>query len=298
VLLSLNDSNYFQKQYENAVALMGNGKYEEAIEVFESLYDYEDSLMKIEECNNAILEKKYDYAIKMMNEDHIIEAYEQLVELNGYKDSAQIAESIYNRYRDELLQSAQIGDVVYFGVYEQNGYKNSGKEKIEWIVLDKYEDKLFVISKYVLDCHDYNTVFEDTTWETCEIRRWLNSEFLNNAFSDEEKTMIATTMVKADSNPRYRVDQGNATQDKLFILSIKEANHYFESSEMRQCQATDYAKSLGATYAGCAWWLRTIGKDQNYASHISKYGGVNELGMAVTEDDMGVRPVMWIELSK
>ena len=133
VLLSLNDSNYFQKQYINAVALMDSGKYEEAIEVFESLYNYEDSLIKIEECNTAILEKKYDYAIRMMNEENIIEAYEQLIELNGYKDSAEIAKLIYDRYKNELLLTAQIGDCVYFGVYEQD---NDAKNHIKWLKLN------------------------------------------------------------------------------------------------------------------------------------------------------------------
>lgn len=298
VLLSLNGSNYFEKQYNNAVALMDVGKYEEAIEVFELLYDYEDSVIKIEECNTAILDKKYNYAISMMGEDNIIEAYEGLIELNGYKDSAEIAKSIYDRYKNELLQSAQIGDCVYFGVYEQDNVKENGKENIEWIVLDKSDDKLFVISKYVLDCQVYNATSEDVTWEASTLRYWINTDFVNAAFSNDEIAMIANTAVSADDNPRYNVNQGSITQDKLFILSTEEAKQYFDSNDMRKCQATNYAKSSGATNAGCAWWLRTIGKYQNYASHIWQIGGVNDSGSCVNESDIGVRPAMWIELSK
>ena len=298
LLCSLNDGNYFQKQYNNAVALMDSGKYEEAIEVFESLYDYEDSLIKIEECNTAILEKKYDYAIGIMNKDNIIEAYEQLIELNGYKDSAEIAKSIYNTYKNELLQSAQIGDCVYFGVYEQDNDEKNGKEKIEWIVLDKFDNKLFVISKYILDCQVYNATSEDVIWETSTLRYWINSDFINTAFSDDEIAMIATTMVMADDNPRHDTNQGVSIQDKLFMLSIEEAKQYFDSNDMRKCQATNYAKSSGATNAGCAWWLRTIGKYQNYASHIWQIGGINDSGSCVNESDIGVRPAMWIELPR
>lgn len=298
VLLSLNGSNYFEKQYNNAVALMDVGKYEEAIEVFESLYDYEDSIRKIEECNTSILDKKYDYAIRMMNEDNTIEAYEQLVELNGYKDSAEIAKSIYNTYKNELLQSAQIGDCVYFGVYEQDNDEKNGKEKIEWIVLDKFDNKLFVISKYILDCQVYNATSEDVIWETSTLRYWINSVFFNTAFSDDEVAMIATTMVMADDNPRHDTNQGVSIQDKLFMLSIEEAKQYFDSNDMRKCQATNYAKASGATSAGCAWWLRTIGKYQNYASHIWQIGGVNDSGSCVNESDIGVRPAMWLDLSQ
>lgn len=300
VLLSLNDSNYFQKQYANAVALMDSGKYEEAIEVFESLYDYEDSLIKIEECNTAILEKKYDYAIRMMNEENIIEAYEQLIELNGYKDSAEIAKSIYDRYKNELLRSAQIGDYVYFGAYEQDNNMSNGKEPIRWLVIGQQDGKLLLISEYILECFQYHSAYEDVTWDKSLLRDWLNSDFYTVAFSEEEQGLISLTEVKADKNHRYSTSQGAATHDNVFVLSIGEAEEYFDSQDARRGKATVYVNDSHNRHTNsCDWWLRTMGGYQNYASYVAGTTGIiNRAGKSVNTDSIGVRPAIWIELSK
>jgi len=295
VLSSLNGSNYFEKKYNNAIALMDDEKYVEAIEIFESLHDYEDSEVKKEACATAILDQKYEYAIHLMNEGKIVEAYDMLVELNDHKGSDEVANSIYETYQNELLISAQVGDYIYYGTYEQDNYETNGKEKIEWLVLDKHDGKLLVISKHVLDCQAYNTFSGNITWEASTLRSWLNSDFLNTAFSNNEREKIAT-MVISNDNSQHGTDQGSVTHDKVFVLSIPEAKKYFASNEMRKCQATNYAKSLGASRAGCSWWLRTIGRYQNYACHTWQIGGINDLGVCVNENDIGVRPAMWIEL--
>lgn len=112
---------------------------------------------------------------------------------------------------------------------------------MEWLVLAKEGNKVLVISKYALDCQPYNTSFTSVTWETCSLRKWLNGTFINNAFSAEEQAMIPTVTVSADKNPDYSTDPGNATQDKVFLLSITEANQYFTSDEARKCGTTEYA---------------------------------------------------------
>ena len=99
-------------------------------------------------------------------------------------------------------------------------------------------------------------------------------------------------------NSRYDTDQGAKTEDRLFLLCISEVKQYFNSNEMRVCQATEYAKSLGATNAGCAWWLRTSGQYQDYATHVWQIGGINNSGTHVNDIDIGVRPAMWIDLSQ
>ena len=91
---------------------------------------------------------------------------------------------------DVLGVSYKVGDIIKFGHYEQDGNTSYGKEEIEWEVLKVESDRVLVVSKYALDCKPYNTEYTDVTWETCSLRQWLNSTFLNTAFSAEEQKKI------------------------------------------------------------------------------------------------------------
>lgn len=193
----------------------------------------------------------------------------------------------------------EIGKYITFGSYEQDNDTSNGKEEIEWLVLDKQDDKILVISKYALDCHSYNDNDSAVTWETCTLRAWLNDNFYNSAFNETEKADIISTNVPADPNPEFDTDAGNTTQDNLFLLSITEANKYFASNEERICQPTEYALAQGASdnYAGNSrWLLRTPGSDNDYASSVYYEGDILSGGGDITKDNLGVRPAMWIEL--
>ena len=181
-------------------------------------------------------------------------------------------------------------------------YKNS---EIEWLVLDKQEDKMLIISKYALDTVPYNEDYESVTWETCTLRKWLNNDFYNSAFNEEEKTKIKSSTVTADANPEYNTDPGNDTTDKVFLLSINEVKKYFSSDEARKCVPTDYAIAQGAwtsdSYkvdgkATCWWWLRSPGDDSGRAAGVHYVGGVDCCGHYVGSGYGCVRPALWIEI--
>lgn len=74
-------------KYNDAIALMNEGKYEQSIEAFEGLDGYKDSKDKIVECYTAIKDDKYNAAIALMNEGKYEDAISAFKELNGYKDS-------------------------------------------------------------------------------------------------------------------------------------------------------------------------------------------------------------------
>ena len=279
---------------------MDAGKYTEAISAFEALDGYKDSATKITECNTAILDGKYNDAITLMDAGNIVEAYEALVALDVYKDSADKANSIYDKYKIEKLKVAKTGDYVFLGEYEQDNNTANGKEDIEWLVLEVKDGKALVISKYALYCKQYNTNYTDVTWEACTLRRWLNNNFINAAFSAEEKAMIHTVTVSADKNPKYNTNPGNATQDQVFLLSITEANKYFSSDSARQCKPTDYAVANGvweSNSGNCWWWLRSPGGDRGNAARVYSDGDVYEFGLGVNYDTGAVRPALWIDLN-
>ena len=72
------------------------------------------------------------------------------------------------------------------------------------------------------------------TWENCDLRTWLNGEFLRNAFTGEEQKMIALSKLANDDNPEYSTSGGNTTEDLVFCLSLAEAESLFESREARK----------------------------------------------------------------
>lgn len=242
---------------------------------------------------------KYNDAVALMDAGNIVEAYEALIALDGYKDSADKANSIYVKYMVEKLKAVKVGDYVFFGAYEQDNNTSNGKEDIEWLVLEVKDGKALVISKYALDCQQYNTSYTDVTWETCTLRKWLNNDFLGAAFSADEKSMIPTVTVSADKNPYYSTNPGNTTQDQVFLLSITEANKYFSSDSARQCKPTEYAVAGGAyvnsSNGNCWWWLRSPGAGQGSAALVFNDGDVSETG--VGNDNGAVRPALWIDLN-
>ena len=173
-------------------------------------------------------------------------------------------------------------------------------EKIEWLVLNIENNKALVISKYALDSQPYNSSFADVTWEKCTIRTWLNDPFLKMAFSPEEQKQIMMVTVVTERKPFSRIDLGNYTEDKIFLLSALEVNKYFPKDTTRQCKPTKFAKMqrcyVDKTQGNCWWWLRTPGNNQNSTVGVSTNGSVRNSGYDVSFSDGAVRPAMWISL--
>lgn len=122
-------------------------------------------------------------------------------------------------------------DTVTFGSYPQSDSSGVVKEPIEWLVLDRYNNKFLLLSKYILDCKYYENSYSVTTWETCTLRSFLNNDFYNQAFSVSEQNQIQTTHnVNKDAvTYPYNISSGtyggNDTYDKVFCLSFDEAKN-------------------------------------------------------------------------
>ncbi|MGN0473193.1 MAG: DUF6273 domain-containing protein [Lachnospiraceae bacterium] len=253
---------------------------------------------------------KYNAAVALMNNKKYDEAITAFEAMDGYKDSENQLENCYiGKYGEEKwnkIKNIKVGDTYTFGAYEQDNSTSNGKEAIEWTVLDKDGMSLLLISKQALDCQQYDTSYTDVTWESCSLRKWMNGTFLNKAFNAEEQAQIQNTTVSADKNPEYNTNPGNATTDKVFLLSINEVEKYFNSDEARKCAPTAYAKAQGAytsdsykTASGaatCCWWLRSPGYSQDIAARVDIGGSVLYLGDYVYIDSDAVRPALWINL--
>lgn len=200
-----------------------------------------------------------------------------------------------------------VGQYVTFGNYEQDNNASNGAEPIEWLVLDKKDGKALLISRYGLESRVYSTKSVDITWKNCTLRKWLNSDFLNTAFTPAEQKKIADTKVSADKNPKYSTDPGKTTTDKIFLLSLAEAEEYFPDNNSRICAPTAFAKARGAWTsndyqtadgeAACWWRLRSPGGAQNYAAGVDSDGSLYYYGYFVYYYDGAVRPALWVNLA-
>ena len=280
-----------KQKYNQAMELISSGDYDSAYALLEEIGDKE-----------TIASNKYGRAIKYIDSGDYKAAY-MLLDGLSYRDSAEKLKSA----KQAQIKNAKVGDIVYFGTYEQDNDTSNGKENIEWLVLAKEKNRVLVISDKALDRQPYNSSYtEEVTWENCSLRKWLNGTFLNKAFSTEEQAQIQNTTVSADNNPQYSTNPGNATTDKVFLLSINEVEKYFNSDEARKCAPTAYAKAQGASTsdtcktpsgaATCWWWLRSPGDDQSSAAYVYFGGNVFELGNYVFSGLNAVRPAMWITI--
>jgi len=74
-------------KYNNAIALIESGKYQEAIAEFEALDGYKDSNDKVTECQTAIKDIAYNDAVALMKDKKYAEAIVAFIKLGDYKDS-------------------------------------------------------------------------------------------------------------------------------------------------------------------------------------------------------------------
>ena len=204
-------------------------------------------------------------------------------------------------------KNAGAGDVIVFGSYEQDGDTSNGKEPLEWLVLERNGDSLLIITLYAVESGVFNTERDYKTWETSTVRAWLNGEFFNTAFTADEKTSVKTTTVTAEPNPEYpNLPAGGDTEDKVFLLSIQEAERYFKDGAARMCSPTEalvngggFTVSKRPWYAkhsyACLWWLRSPGMDKLKIAYVDKGGSISVNGSQIDYDNKTcIRPAVWI----
>ena len=203
-------------------------------------------------------------------------------------------------------ENLSVGNTVFFGQYEQNNNLTDGKERIEWIVLDVQKDKVWLLSKYALDCQPYNTTNRSVAWETCTLRTWLNDAFIKEAFTEDEITAIVSSQVdnrKSQGFYTNTVGPFDFTYDKVYLLSHWEAWNYFRGDSARRCPPTQYAISKGAEVSSYdtpfgkksgSWWLRSQGSDPRDSICVDTDG--SRAPCYVDCNVVAVRPTIWIDL--
>ena len=207
--------------------------------------------------------------------------------------------------------SAKPGDMLTFGMYPQTA-DGTDRTPIQWRVLRRSGRELLLLAEYILDCKQYHGEFTETMWRDCDLRRWLNQDFYNAAFSAAEKDSITTTLCSENG------DGSPDTHDTVFLLSVSEAKALTAPPRdalvtQRRAIATDYArvkkadgchlyvydKSVSEDYItknghayGCSWWwLRTQLGSLSRASFVGPRSSIRSY-CRVNRVNYGVRPAL------
>ena len=176
-----------------------------------------------------------------------------------------------NKPEPSPYAGAQMGDTLQLG-------------GIDWYVIRVEDGKALLVSVELLEKRQYHAEHEKVTWETCDLRAYLNGEFYDSTFTDEEKAWIAESNLVNDVSgiEEFETDAGNDTVDRVFLLSIQEAEEFFMDDDARKAGDKEQ------------WWLRTPGSlSQSAASYINWWGGIRDGGYAVSSE-YGVRPALWL----
>ena len=206
------------------------------------------------------------------------------------------------------------GSLVRFGRYPQDRWPDVSQHvrenalgpgrameaPIEWLVLEKTDTAMLLLSFYGIDSLPYHHECRDISWEECDLRKWLNDRFQSTAFTPEEQRRIIIGDPAGEASGNRQDSGAEIIRDRIFCLSREEAERYFRDDASRICEPSEYAIRKGAFFdekpISCYWWLRSQGKTRSRAVSVTAAGSLHYDGDSVEMGGNAVRPALWISL--
>ena len=198
-------------------------------------------------------------------------------------------------FKYKSLFDANVGSNVTFGSYEQDGNASNGKEPIEWIVLQKQGSRVQLVSKDLLDYQPYRSDNNLSTWMESTLRPWLNSAFLSDAFSNEEREIVRK-QVATYPQGTYHCNVTQADEMEFDYVQVPYSSST-ASAAGSAAEPSAYAKSLAGASAKEDWWLSETGFE--HTPVVDGPGVANEqppAGGRAANSPNYVRPIIWISL--
>ena len=223
----------------------------------------------------------------------------------------------FTQYRPYYTEDPSSSDnsYQYTNGYTVNNIYYFKYEPLKWQVLDP--KKGLVLSKSIIDSQAYsNTIYSDSSeyysdaahtkyannYAESSIRKWLNEDFYNTAFTSVQKqNILPTTLDNRAYSTDYSKYDSISTTDNVFLLSYSEAQNASygftnntDPTETRKAVGTDYAKAQGlwtkSSYKCSHWRLRSAGSNSLSASGVAYDGYIYNYLVSYTID--GVRPAL------
>ena len=272
--------------YQRAVKRMNDAvnerDYKRVEASFRKLKDYKDAAQKAEECSRLRIKmiKKANLMLLVKAVSVVAVVVIFILAKGWYSDyQAEVKEQkkaekeAQKREMQADLEHLEVGKTAFFGNHE-------------WTVVEKDED---VITLMVIHCgtfegwHDvsFHDAYEEVDWEHSAVREWLNGEFLETSFTEEEKERILLTEVPASDNPVYETTGGADTRDYVYLPSYEDVLKYQESVSTMKL----------------TWLLRTPGNDSKSVMYM-KESEPEMYGYAVDAKQFSLRPLIRVKLNK
>ena len=213
------------------------------------------------------------------------QAKEKYLHYTGADDLRQ-AEALFEQIADYRQSAAYLekcrtllaympGSAVTFGCFE-------GKP-IRWRVADQRGKLRLLLAEEIVTRRPYHrTTLEDATWSDCSLRKWLNREFLEAAFTPAERMKIVPNKLQNLRNRRFYTQGGPDTMDRVHVPGVEEIERYMP----------DPADRGGSGW----WWLRAPGSNLFSAVAVYDDGSIYENGIHIDYEGGGVRPAVWVLL--
>lgn len=218
--------------------------------------------------------------------------YNTLKNATGWDENndIRIGEAKYRRLKGEDATYATSSNSPYNYDWNDNHktYHYFKYEPIKWRVLNRNGNDALLLADVALDDQEYNTYYEDVTWETSSMRSWLNGygasvnqpkidysrkNFINSAFTSTQRNAIKTTNVVNNNNINDGTAGGNNTSDKVFLLSESEV--YNTDTAAGYGFGKDYSTYDEARRSRCSTYAYAMGtyRDYNTDAEYTKYNG-------------------------
>ena len=195
------------------------------------------------------------------------------------------------------------GKTAVIGNYPQN--EDGSSMPIRWRILEEKDNKALLISDQVLDIRAFSEKRPSCFWGRSAIRAWLNSGFLQRAFTAGQRNVILRTQVNNDalqSDSSDTILNGSPTKDWVFLLSYLEAKQYFPDDRSRAAKSTAFVisqlhrENQNGENSKERWMLRSNSRDNFNISVVDRYGRLGR--RCGTKSRRLVRPAIWVDLSK
>lgn len=223
----------------------------------------------------------------------------------------------YHRIRGCEVVSASANQPQHYRWGDMQAWHYFVYTPIKWRVLNINGSKALLLVDRMPDSHPFHNKQEDVSWSNCQLRAWLNSYFLETAFTAAEREAIEETAVENKRNYYFGTQCGPDTRDYVFLLSEAEVfassvavDYGFFPSDgpndpARRFRSTLYAKCRGAWWSpepsslgNSFWFLRTSGYTMSNAVYVGDAGDIYNRGILNTCNDTGLLPAITIDLSR
>ena len=181
---------------------------------------------------------------------------------------------------------------------------------IKWNILNENDDNMLIMATLGIDVEEFYTSRSEeeiehndglgyaNNYQLSNIRKWLNDNFYNLAFTEYQKLFIE----------QYEIE--DSVFDNVFLLSYDELVNIYDKdntgnidSSILTSYASDYARASGAYKTkelGSKWMLRSNTSDGCYMNIITynglyKNGDGNPQSEVVTKTDITIKPVLLLK---